>query len=285
MTRYAVIGNPIAHSRSPEIHEHFADQCGVRLSYERLLAPIDGFASTVAEFFAGGGKGLNVTLPFKEEAARWVTAADALGRSIGAVNTIRPRPAPASDGAAAFEGTNTDGAGLVADLARLEWPLRGRNILMLGAGGAARGALWSLLEHGPRRICIANRTLARAQALCTALAARSARFGCTLVPRAYDAIDAHADVVINATSLGLGATADAFADLLPRLTLRRARCYDMMYSAGSEPTPFIEFAHLRGAGATADGLGMLVGQAAVAFEWWHGRTPCIATTLAALRHP
>ncbi|AOB33352.1 shikimate dehydrogenase [Bordetella sp. H567] len=272
--RYAVIGNPVAHSRSPRIHALFGEQTGIVLEYGLLPAPPDGFAAAVRGFFDSQGRGLNVTVPFKEQA--WSLAAPHLSdraRLAGAVNTLWMR-----DGV--LHGCNTDGVGLVADLRRLGAELAGARVLMAGAGGAARGVLQPLAEAGCARIHIVNRTPERAHAL----AAEWLRATGAASPAvsAGGLSEAHKggpwDVVINATASSLG---DAAPDLPAGLYADGALAYDMMY--GAQPTPFMRQAEADGAAATADGLGMLVGQAAESFFIWHGVRPDAEPVLAALR--
>lgn len=277
--RFAVVGNPIAHSRSPDIHQQFARQFGIELSYEKLLAPTDGFAAAAQEFFSAGGAGLNVTLPFKQDAARWVDVLDPTAAAVGAVNTIYAGGATAEGKPGPpWRGANTDGAGLLADLDRLGWSVAGQRVLLLGAGGAARGALYSLLEAEPAAVVVANRTQATAERLISELALAAPSI--PLATADPTALEAGFDLLINATSLGLSADAAAFADLLPAMRLDQTRCYDMVYGGR---TAFLEFAELRGATVTADGFGMLVGQAAVAFELWHGVRPSLEASLKALQ--
>lgn len=280
--RFAVVGNPIEHSRSPEIHADFAAQLGIPLSYERLLAPLDAFAVTLERFLDAGGHGVNVTVPFKLEAARWVAQLEPAAARVGAVNTIY------RDSVGAWVGANTDGDGLVADLRRLGWDPAGANVLLLGAGGAARGALLALLGRGPRRITVANRTPASAISLRNDLL--DAANGAALEVLAPSQLTDGYDLIINSTALGLGESEDlgvrAFQTLLPTLACARAHCYDMVYGAARpNGTAFCTFAGGRGAGQLADGLGMLVGQAALAFERWHGQRPELASTLARIRQP
>ncbi|CAM3590363.1 shikimate dehydrogenase [Bordetella sputigena] len=272
--RYAVIGNPVAHSRSPRIHAMFAEQTGIPVEYGLLPAPLDGFEAAVREFFAAGGRGLNVTVPFKQEA--WALAAPRLSdraRLAGAVNTLWQR-----DGA--LHGCNTDGVGLVADLRRLGVELNGARILMAGAGGAARGVLQPLAEAGCARIHIVNRTAEKAHALATEWLRATGAASPAVSAGGLD--EAHKggpwDVVINATSSSLG---DAPPALPSGLYADGALAYDMMY--GAQPTPFMLQARADGAAATADGLGMLVGQAAESFFIWHGVRPDAQPVLAALR--
>lgn len=272
--RYAVIGNPIAHSRSPQIHAMFSQQTGKPLRYERLLAPVDGFAGAVADFVADGGLGLNVTVPFKLDA--YALAADHLSpraRLAGAVNTLSWR-----DGV--WHGCNTDGVGLVNDLLRLGVRLTGAKVLLVGAGGAARGVLQPLAEAGCAQIHIVNRTAARAEELAAAWHASgtSPQTRVTAGALATAAVRGGWDLVINATASGLQ---NAAPDLPPGLYANGAAAYDMMY--GAQPTAFMQQAKADGAALTADGLGMLVGQAAESFFIWHGVRPDAAPVLTALR--
>ena len=271
MDRYAVIGNPIAHSKSPQIHAAFARQTGQELSYEALLAPVDGFAQTVADFRAHGGRGLNVTVPFKLEAFALAERHTARAQAAGAVNTL----AFDADG---ILGDNTDGAGLVRDLsANLDFALAGRRILLLGAGGATRGVLLPLLDSRPARLTIANRTVAKAEALSTLFAARAG--DCVLDACGFDALAGRRfDLVINATAASL---ANELPPLPPGLYAEGALAYDMMYGRGQ--TPFLRAALADGAARVADGLGMLVEQAAESFTLWRGVRPDSAPVLAALR--
>jgi shikimate dehydrogenase len=263
--RYAVIGNPVAHSKSPWIHAEFARATGQDIEYMRIEAPLDAFARTVDEFRAAGGRGANVTLPFKEAAYRYCARASDRARAAGAVNTLK------FDGAECF-GDNTDGAGLVRDLVRnLGRAIAGRQLLLMGAGGAAQGVLAPLLEAGAARIVIANRSPERARAL-------AARFpGARLEARAYDSLAGEAfDILINATSAGLQGAAPP----LPAGVLRAgALAYDMVYG---RDTPFLAMARAAGAEA-CDGLGMLAEQAAESFLLWRGVRPETAPVLARLR--
>ncbi|NMM27072.1 MAG: shikimate dehydrogenase [Glaciimonas sp.] len=263
---YAVIGNPIAHSKSPEIHARFARQTGQDIDYRRLLAPLDGFAQTVAGFIAAGGKGANVTVPFKLEACALATRLSARAQAAGAVNTLK------FDGDAIL-GDNTDGVGLVADIVRNAGvPLAGRRILLLGAGGAARGVILPLLEQAPTALVIANRSAAKAVALAQQFAADG-----PILASDFADLEGPFDIVINATAASLSAT-------LPPITagvFRRATfAYDLMY--GKEPSIFMRFAAQHGA-VVRDGLGMLVEQAAESFLLWRGVRPDTALVLAQLR--
>jgi len=267
--RYAVIGHPVAHSLSPWIHAQFARATGQDIEYLRLEAPLDGFESTLDEFRAAAGRGVNVTLPFKQAASRYCSELSARARAAQAVNTL------SFDGSHAF-GDNTDGAGLLRDLAvNLACPLAAQRVLLLGAGGAARGVLGPLLQAGPERLVIANRTRSKAEALAAEFASCERR--ARVQAYGFDALAGESfDIVINATSAGLSGAALA----VPASIFRRAAlAYDMVY--GRE-TPFLALARASGA-AAHDGLGMLVEQAAESFLLWRGVRPQTAAVLAALR--
>jgi len=258
--RYALVGNPVAHSKSPFIHAEFARATGQDLQYGLLEAPLDGFAAAVDRFRSAGGKGANVTVPFKEEAFRLCKQISERARVAQAVNTL------VLD--SGF-GDNTDGVGLVKDLAvHLGFPPSGKSILLLGAGGAAQGVIGALLEAGAARLMIANRTVARA----TELARRFPGVtGC-----GFDAMAGDFDLIINATSAGL---TDAAQPVPPELFNKKMLAYDMVY--GRE-TPFLAAARKAGA-RTSDGLGMLVEQAAESFFVWRGVRPETRPVLARLR--
>ncbi|TEA79095.1 shikimate dehydrogenase [Allopusillimonas ginsengisoli] len=271
-TRYGVIGNPIAHSRSPFIHEQFARQTGIALSYDRLLAPLDGFASTVTAFFAEGGGGLNVTVPFKEQAFALAQAhLSPRAQLAGAVNTLWMKDA-------ALHGCNTDGVGLLEDLTRLGYAPAGRRILLIGAGGAAKGVIFPLLSAGCERLRVVNRNAERALHLREHITTHEPGLASRLEAGGLAQAAGAWDIVINATSSSLGASALA---LPGGLYAPGALAYDMVY--GSQPTPFMQQAGQSGATHTADGLGMLVSQAAASFAIWHGTTPDTQEVLAALR--
>ncbi len=264
--QYAVIGNPVAHSKSPLIHAAFARQTGQDLVYERLLAPNDAFVATANVFRARGGRGLNVTLPFKGEAFHYATVLSERARSAQAVNTLK------FDGDMIF-ADNTDGAGLVNDLVRnLGCVIAGRRILLMGAGGAARGVIEPLLQQQPAQLVLANRTPEKAQLL-----AQSFRGALEAV--SYAALTGRQfDLVVNATSASL---AGELPQLPPGVFARGALAYDMMYGRGE--TPFLSFARGEGAARLADGLGMLVEQAAESFFVWRGLRPDSAPVLQRLR--
>lgn len=254
--RYAVIGNPVAHSKSPEIHAQFARITGQSIEYQRLPAALDGFATTVHQFIAAGGRGANVTVPFKQQASRLATRLTERASVAVAVNTL-------TFAAAEIVGDNTDGAGLVTDLlSNAAIALQGRRILMLGAGGAARGVLQPLLLQNPARLVLANRTASRAQELVHDFAGYPA-----LEFAELDQLVEPYDLIINATSASL-------QQQLPVLPVAvfgaDTFAYDMMY--GAQPTVFMQFAAAHGA-RVRDGLGMLVEQAAEAFFVWRGVRP------------
>ncbi|WP_233864605.1 shikimate dehydrogenase [Paraburkholderia adhaesiva] len=270
--RYAVIGNPVAHSKSPFIHARFAEQTGEHIEYTRLFAPLDGFVAEVNAFKAAGGRGLNVTVPFKLEAHALAHRLSPRAAAAGAVNTLR------FDADGIF-GDNTDGFGLVRDIeANLGVALKGARVLLLGAGGAARGVVLPMLERGPREITIVNRTAAKAHDLIGQFAGAAAEAGCLINGGGPHAVDpAPYDVIVNATAGSLDA---ALPECDERAFGTHTLAYDMMYAA--QPTVFMRHAQSLGARA-ADGLGMLVEQAAESFYVWRGVRPDSAPVLAALR--
>ena len=268
MDRYCVFGNPIGHSKSPLIHRLFAEQTGQVLDYQARLAPLDDFPANARAFFAEGLGG-NVTVPFKEEAFRLCDELTERARRAGAVNTVKKL----ADGS--LLGDNTDGAGLVRDLTvNAGVSLKGKRILLLGAGGAVRGVLGPLLAEQPAALVIANRTVEKAEQLVREFADLG-----PVVASGYDWIDAPVDLIINGTSASLAGELPPIAPSLiqPGHTL----CYDIMY--GKELTAFNRWAAEHGAARTLDGLGMLVEQAAEAFFLWRGVRPASALVLAELR--
>ena len=269
--RYAVIGHPVAHSKSPQIHARFATQTGQRMTYERLLAPLDGFDATVRAFIAQGGKGLNVTVPFKLEAHGIATELSARAKAAGAVNTLKFDRA--ANGDEVIFGDNTDGVGLVTDIVRNAGvDLAGKRILLLGAGGAARGVILPLLNAHPAALVIANRTRVKADELARQFAEQG-----PIRASDFSGLSTSFDVVVNATSASLSA---ALPPIAPEVFGPGALAYDMMY--GKEPTVFMRFAQAHGA-TVRDGLGMLVEQAAESFFVWRGVRPDTATVLAEMR--
>ena len=272
---YCVTGNPVAHSRSPWIHARFAELTGQPVQYDRALVPLDGFADFVRDFAAQGGKGCNVTVPFKLQAAELATSASERVRLAGAANTL-----VFSD--SGIHADNTDGLGIVADITRNAGvTITGCDVLLLGAGGAAAGALGSLLEQKPRRLVVTNRTHAKAQALVEQHASIAALHKVELIALERQALEADLnqcfDIVINATASSLaGADVPAPASVLHA----RSLAYDMMYGPAAQA--FLDWASNHGALAR-DGLGMLVEQAAESFALWRGVRPPSAQVLAELR--
>lgn len=271
MDRYCVMGNPVEHSRSPRIHARFAALTGQALEYGKRLVPLDGFAEGVRAFRAEAGRGCNVTVPFKFEAARLADFPSARVALAGACNTLRFD----ADG---VHGENTDGIGLVADLRQNAGvALDGRDLLLVGAGGGAAGVLGPLLQARPRRVVVANRTPDKALALVQAHATLAAQNQVDLQASALDAVGGSFDLVVNATasSIAGGAVPVAGSVLKPG-----ALAYDMMYGPAAEG--FLRWARAHGA-VGRDGLGMLVEQAAESFLFWRGVRPPSAGVLEELR--
>ena len=272
LRHFAVVGNPIKHSRSPAIHEQFGRQTGIGLQYDLLESPLDGFALCVTDFFDGGGHGLNITVPFKEQA--YALCGEGLSeraRLAGAVNTLWMENGK-------LRGCNTDGVGLLADIARQGISIANQRILLVGAGGAAKGALFPLLESGCATLRIVNRSADRAHSLKDYAVTQLPKFAQKLSAGGLAEAHGEWDIVINATSSALAGQAPqisgaTYAD--------GALAYDMMY--GPQPTPFMTQASAEGAHLIADGLGMLVEQAAEAFFIWNGRRPDPSPVLAKLR--
>ena len=275
--QYAVFGNPIAHSQSPQIHHQFAQQTQQSMAYHKQLVERQGFAEAADEFFASGGLGLNITTPFKQDAFNYATnyahSITARARCAGAVNTL----ARQSDGTVL--GDNTDGVGMVTDIVHnLGWEIRHKRVLILGAGGAVRGVLEPLLAQQPQHIVIANRTVEKALQLAKQFAEQGYLLGCGL-----DSLHGQSfDLIINATSAQLQGQLPQLPDSLIATDnpAEPAACYDMMY--GPEPTAFVLWAQQRGALAS-DGLGMLVEQAAESFALWRGVRPQTTAVIQWLR--
>lgn len=266
--RYAVVGHPVHHSRSPLIHTLFARQTGQSMVYELLDAAPDDFETAVLGFRAAGGRGMNVTVPHKEAAFELAQRLGPDAERAGAVNTL-------SFEGGTLRGDNTDGVGLLRDLeTNLGWALERCRILVLGAGGAARGVLPPLLARQPAELVLANRTLERA----VDVAARFAALGDIRVA-GFGALDREApfDIVINATSLSLQGGAPPFP---PNIVGTVSRCYDLAY--GRQETPFVVWAREAGAREAEQGLGMLVEQAAESFRIWRGVVPDTAPVIEAL---
>ncbi len=267
--RYAVIGHGLSHSRSPQIHSLFAQSTGQSMSYGLIDVPAAQFAAAARDFFAGGGRGLNVTVPHKEAALTLAGPLTPRARRAGAVNTLAA--GPGAD-AAALLGDNTDGAGLVRDLTvNLGYALTGARVLLLGAGGAARGVIAPLLQGGVGELKIQNRTPARARQLAQEFA--------DLGPVSEDGASGEAfELIINATSASLHGEVPLIA---PQACGPRTLCYDLAYGAGD--TAFMRWARAAGAAGAMMGLGMLVEQAAESFLLWRGVRPDTAPVLAQLR--
>lgn len=251
--RFAVVGSPVAHSRSPDIHQRFGEQAGIALSYTRMELAPPQFEAAVRRFFDEGGRGLNVTLPHKSAAFFIADHVGMRARVAGAANVLYLSEH------GELIGENTDGTGLVRDLtSNLGVSLRGARVLLVGAGGAARGVVAPLLGQQPDALWIVNRTEPRAEALAESLSG----FGPVLARR-FDQLDSNFDLVINATSASFAGTAPA----LPAIAVAGAVCYDMVYGDGA--TPFMDWAGVNHARSVHDGWGMLVEQAAESFYLWH----------------
>ncbi|MEI2267282.1 shikimate dehydrogenase [Erwinia sp. CGal63] len=267
MRNFAVFGNPVSHSKSPRIHQLFAEQMNIAHPYGRICAPVEGFTQAIADFVAQGGAGANVTLPFKEQAYRLVDVLSERASLAGAVNTIKKL----EDGR--LLGDNTDGIGLLSDLERLAMIKPGDRVLLVGAGGAARGVILPLLSSGCS-LTITNRTLAKAQTL----AELFQQAGEIVALPAEQLEGMPFDLIINATSSGVGGEVPAIP---ASLINQHSRCYDMFYQAGA--TPFLRWCREQGAVIMADGLGMLVGQAAWSFFLWHDALPDVEPVIALLK--
>ena len=267
METYAVFGNPIAHSKSPLIHQLFAEQLQIDHPYGRVLAPVDAFVTTLNAFFEAGGKGANVTVPFKEDAFERADELTERAALAGAVNTLKML----EDGR--LLGDNTDGIGLLSDLQRLSFIKPGFRILLIGAGGASRGVLLPLLSMDCA-VTITNRTFSRAEEL----AALFAHTGSVSAVALDDLADHEFDLVINATSSGIGGEVPAIP---ASLVSAHVYCYDMFYQKGK--TPFLTWCEQHGVKHLADGLGMLVGQAAHAVLLWHGVLPAVEPVIEKLK--
>lgn len=275
MDSYVVIGNPVSHSKSPEIHSLFAKQTGQQLDYSALFAELDKFEETAAHFFSAGGKGANVTLPFKEEAFRLADDLSAEAEFAGAVNTL------SVDNTGGLRGHNTDGIGLVTDICSNHGgSLANKNVLVLGAGGAARGILQPLLKQGPAVLTIANRTASKAEALAEIVqSAGNPDMQTEVAGSGYIGLGGRKyDWIINATSASLQGEVPPISTFL---LAEETWCYDLMYA--KKPTPFCQWAKEAGAKKSIDGLGMLVEQAAESFLTWRGVRPETSEVIKLLR--
>ena len=265
--RYAVLGNPLSHTKSPFIHTEFARQFGEDLTYEAIEAPLDGFAETVRAFRAEGGLGINVTVPFKVEAFELADECRDAAAICGASNCLK------------FEGDrivaeNFDGVGLVRDIAEnLGQPLSGKRVLFAGAGGATRGAVAPFLAAGAE-VTIANRTVSKGEAIRDLLGARG-----VIHVTSYDAVSGSYDIVLNSTTTSLTGSKPPLPDAVFD---GAALAYDLVYGKGL--TPFLAQAQARGV-RVADGVGMLVEQAAEAFDWWRGKRPDTTPVIVAMTIP
>lgn len=265
---YAIFGNPINHSKSPNIHRQFAEQTGQDMHYNKQLVNEGEFEVAAQQFFAQGGKGLNITVPFKLNAFEFAQKHTARAERAGAVNTL----ARLSDGT--ILGDNTDGIGMIHDMHNLGWEIEGKRILILGAGGAVRGILQPLLEEKPAQVVIANRTPEKAEDL----AKNFLDLG-DICAKSFAQLDGDLfDIVINGTSASMQGELPPLPD---NLLATNACCYDMMY--GAEPTIFLTWARQHGAVQIADGLGMLIGQAAEAFYLWRQIRPEVVPVITAMR--
>ena len=271
--RYAVFGNPIEHSKSPLIHTRFAEQTQQSLVYDKQQVEPDAFVQTADAFFSEGGKGLNITVPFKQCAFEYADTLSARARLAGAVNTLIKH----QDGG--IEGDNTDGVGMLRDMTEnLGWLIKSKRTLVLGAGGAVRGVLGPLLEAGPSSVTVANRTVTKAETLVNVFSDLGNINSCGY-EELEDLCDQHRfDVVINGTAASLAGDLPPLPD---NLLSDQASCYDMMYS--KEPTVFMQWAEQHGASQAVDGLGMLVEQAAESFFLWRGVRPQTQPVVSELR--
>ncbi|MDB5892273.1 MAG: shikimate dehydrogenase [Polaromonas sp.] len=275
MDHYCVVGNPVAHSKSPQIHARFAELTGQAMSYDKQLVALDGFAEALGGFRQRGVKGCNVTVPFKFEAFACATSRSSRAELAQAANTLRFD----ADG---IHADNTDGIGLVNDIqTNAGVALAGRDILLIGAGGAAAGVLGPLISAKPRRVVVANRTLQKAQALVLQHRAHPATIelllNTELLPQSLQGVEGDFDVIINATASSL---AGAAIPVQARVLKPGALAYDMMYGPAAQA--FLSWARTHGAQGR-DGLGMLVEQAAAAFEVWRQVRPPSAQVLGEMR--
>ncbi|CCK74201.1 Shikimate 5-dehydrogenase [Oleispira antarctica RB-8] len=264
---YAVMGNPINHSKSPQIHSAFAEQTGQDLIYSAILVPLEKFKEEANSFFRNG-LGLNVTVPFKEDAWQYADTYSSRALRAGAVNTLIKK----EDGS--IHADNTDGIGMVRDITiNHDCAIAGKRVLVLGAGGAVRGILEPVLEEKPLEVVVANRTVSKAQALAIDFSDIGKIVGC-----GFDQIEGPFDLIINGTSASLSGELPP----IPTSVIHaETTCYDMMY--GAEPTVFNQWAESLNAAATLDGLGMLVEQAAESFNAWRGVRPESAPVISRIR--
>lgn len=276
--RYAVFGNPIEHSRSPQIHQLFAEQTGQDIHYDKQLVKTDQFHETAKAFFDAGGKGLNITVPFKQDACEFADKLTPRAALAAAVNTLIAE----ADGS--IVGDNTDGCGLIRDIRNnMQWPIAGKKVLVLGAGGAVRGILGPLLAEQPAQIDIVNRTASKATELAELIRQSQQdadkQASTRIQGGGYDSLPNEAvDLIINGTSASLSGE---LPSLHNKLVHHQTCCYDMMYSASN--TPFIDWALQCQCSHRSDGLGMLVEQAAESFYLWRKQRPKTQPVIQAIR--
>lgn len=264
---YAVMGNPINHSKSPQIHSAFAEQTEQDLIYSAILVPLEKFKHEADNFFRTG-MGLNITVPFKEDAWQYADTYSSRALRAGAVNTLIKK----EDGS--IYADNTDGIGMVRDITfNHGCAIKGKRVLVLGAGGAVRGILEPVLEEKPLEVIVANRTVSKAKALAEDFADVGTISGC-----GFDQVEGQFDLIINGTSASLSGELPPIPETVIH---QQTTCYDMMY--GAEPTVFNQWAEKLNAGATLDGLGMLVEQAAESFKAWRGVRPESSPVIASIR--
>lgn len=272
--QYAVFGNPIRHSRSPQIHLQFAEQTGESINYTRQLVAKDKFKSKTTVFFDSGGLGLNITAPFKLEAFQFADELSARAQHAGAVNTLILKGSK-------IVGENTDGVGLVNDLIEnLRWPLEKSRILVIGAGGAARGVMAPILKACPDSLVIVNRTASKAEELAKLFQVDATSSESQIMAGGFDILEGSQqsfDVIINASSASLSDEIPT----IPKAVFSSALCYDMMYAKNR--TAFLQYSLESGAESTADGLGMLVEQAAESFYLWRGKRPQTKSVIDSIR--
>ena len=269
MDQYRVYGNPIKQSRSPFIHQYFAKETEQQLNYQSELVAVDGFDKKIRKFISEQGKGANITVPFKEQALAICDQLSERARLAGAVNTLS-----FIDGQ--ILGDNTDGLGLVQDLQRNNVKLKNSRILLLGAGGAAKGVILPLLECHPQMIVVANRTVSKAESICKQF--NVDKNNSKLTACGFDDVVNDFDIIINATSASLSGQ---LPSIPAQIISADVVCYDMVY--GRELTPFLMWAKEQGSDHLIDGLGMLVGQAAESFAIWREVKPEVESVIASLR--
>lgn len=257
MDKYAVLGNPIGHSKSPFIHTIFAQETNQDMEYGSILSPLDGFKETVDNFRKNGGKGLNITVPFKEEAYKYADNLSDRAKKAGAVNTLK-----FLDDGSSF-GDNTDGFGFIWDLKRLNWEVKDSSILLIGAGGALKGIIGPIMEEKPKNVVLVNRTIEKARAIKELYPSIK-----VLSFEDLNGSNETFNIVVNCTSLSLS---NKLPNISEKFITKNSHVYDLMYS--NKNTIFLDWAKSLGCNNISDGLGMLVGQAALSFNLWRGVMP------------